>query len=40
MPPVSSESNLFEILERLGLSRGDPETVLIRCLRLLRLGTS
>ena len=39
MPPVSSESNLFEILERLELSRGDPETVLIRCLRLLRLGT-
>ena len=38
MPPVSSESILFVVLERLGLSRGDPDTVLIRCLRLLRLG--
>lgn len=40
MPPVSSESILFEVLERLGLSRGDPETVLVQCLRLLRLGAS
>ena len=38
MPPVVPESNISEVLERLGLSRGDPETVLIRCLHLLRLG--
>ena len=40
MPPVSPESIPFEVFEHLGLSRGDPENVLIQCLRLLRLGLS
>ena len=37
MPPVLFESIPSAVFEHLGLSRGDPETVLVRCLRLLRL---
>lgn len=40
MPPVSSDSIPLVVFERLELSRGAPETVLVSCLRLLRLGLS
>lgn len=40
MPPVTADAIPLAVFERLGLSRGDPETVLVKCLRLLRLGLS
>jgi len=39
MPPVTAESIPLAVLERLGLARGDPQTIMIRCLCLLVLGT-
>lgn len=38
MPPVASEAIPGAVLERLGLARDGPETTLVRCLRLLRVG--
>lgn len=40
MPPVAPESLPLSVLERLGLARGDPQTVLVRCLLLLSVGTA
>jgi len=40
MPPVTADTIPLAVFDRLGLSRGDPETVLVSCLRLLRLGLS
>jgi hypothetical protein len=40
MLPVSTDSIPLVVFERLGLSRGDPEAVLVSCLRLLRFGLS
>ncbi len=36
--PVPADAIPSGVFEHLGLSRGDPETVLFLCLRLLRLG--
>ena len=40
MPPITPDAIPLALFERLGLSRGDPETVMVSCLRLLRLGLS
>jgi hypothetical protein len=40
IPPVAIESIPLAILERLDLSRGDPQSILIRCLFLLVVGTA
>jgi len=39
MPPVTPESIPLAVLERLGLARGDPQSILIQCLLLLAVGT-
>jgi len=35
MPPVAPESIPLAVLESLGLARDDPQTILVKCLRLL-----
>ena len=39
MPPVAPEAIPGAVLERLGLIRDGPERCLVKCLRLLRVGT-
>lgn len=38
MPPVATDSIPLAVLERLGLCRGDPLGIVIRCVRLLSAG--